>query len=153
MYCSDVSGAVDTVNSGRLLCKLRAREIPEDTARSAILVVRRDSSCSGAKQILTRHEISDMVYQGTVLRPSLRNAVYGDSALAVNLIVFLEVIYADDLNCFKDFGLRIANVDIAQEMRRCQQELHKWGYANQVNFDASQKSMHSGIARTITMKL
>ena len=40
------------------------------------------------------------------------NTLYGDAAVAVNLLGFLEAIYADDLNCFKDYGLRVANVDI-----------------------------------------
>ena len=52
------------------------------------------------------------------------------------------MIYADDLNCFKDFELYVANAGIAQEMQRCQQHLLKLGYANQVDFDASKESMH-----------
>ena len=52
------------------------------------------------------------------------------------------MIYADDLNCFMDFGLYVVNVDIAKEVKRCQQELHKWGYANQLNVKASKQLMH-----------
>ena len=56
--------------------------------------------------------INNMDYQSTVLEPPLWNTFYGDAAVAVNLLGFLEVIYADDLNCLKDCGLRVANVDI-----------------------------------------
>ena len=70
------------------------------------------------------------------------NTSYGDAAVAVNLLGSLEVIFANDLKCFQDCRLCIANVDTAQDMRRCQQKLHKYGYANQVNVDTSKESMH-----------
>ena len=60
--------------------------------------------------------ISNMVYQGTVLGPPLWNVYYADAALAVNLIGFLEIVFADDLNCFKDFGLNVANETLHEEM-------------------------------------
>ena len=86
--------------------------------------------------------ISNMVYQGTVLGPQLWNAFYSDAAIAVNLYGFLEIIFADDLNCFKDFGLSVENTTLVQNIKRCQKELHKWGRANQVTFDPSKESMH-----------
>ena len=70
------------------------------------------------------------------------NTFYGDAAVAVNLLGSLEVICADDRNCFQDCNLCIANVDIAQEIKLCQQEFHKWGYANQVGYDVSEESMY-----------
>ena len=44
--------------------------------------------------------IQNMVYQGMVLGPPLWNVYYADAAAAVNLIGFLEIVFADDLNCF-----------------------------------------------------
>ena len=68
---------------------------------------------------------SNMVYQGTVLGPPLWNVYYADAALAVNLIGFLEIVFADDLNCFKHFGLNVANATLHEEMLQCQFEFHK----------------------------
>ena len=69
----------------------------------------------------------NMVYQGTVLGPPLWNVYYADAAAAVNLIGFLEIVFADDLNCFKDFGLNVTHGTMREEMNQCQLELHKWG--------------------------
>ena len=84
----------------------------------------------------------NMVYQGTVLGPPLWNIYYADAAIAVKLHGFLEIVFADDLNCYKDFGLSTANSKLHAQMRQCQGELHKWGRANQVSFDPSKESMH-----------
>ena len=58
-----------------------------------------------------------------------------DAASALNLIGFLEIVFADDFNCFKEFGLHAPNETLHTEMDRCQSDLHKWGKANQVSFD------------------
>ena len=81
-----------------------------------------------------------MVYQSTVLSPPLWNIVYADAAIAVNLLGFLEIIAADDLNCCKNFGIHIPNTSLQAEMRLCQGELHKCGKANQSSFDPTKES-------------
>ena len=86
--------------------------------------------------------IQTMVYQGTVLGPPLWNVYYADAAAAVNLIGFLEIVFADDLNCFKDFGFNVTYETMREEMNQCQLELHKWGKANQVSFDPGKESKH-----------
>ena len=84
----------------------------------------------------------NMVYQGIVLSQQLWTICDADTAFAVNLVGFLEIIFADDLNCYKDFGIHIPNPSLNAEMRRCQGELHKWGRANQINLDPTNKSQH-----------
>ena len=64
--------------------------------------------------------IHNMVYQGAVLGPPLWNIYYAYAAVAVNLHGILEIIFADDLNCYKDFGLSIANSELQAQMRQCQ---------------------------------
>ena len=87
-------------------------------------------------------KINNMVYQGTVLGPPLWNVYYADAAQAVNFHGFLEIIFADDLNCFKDFDSDTPNLELHEEMHSCQGELHKWGTANQVSFDPTKESKH-----------
>ena len=143
VYCSDVSGAFDKVNSRRLLRKLRARGVPEEILGviKSWLSERKARVAVGGK-FSRDMTINNMVYQGTVLGPPLWNVFYADAADAVHVHDFLEVIFADDLNCFKDFNLSAENEAIVEDMKKCQGELHKWGRANQVSFDASKESMH-----------
>ena len=110
IYCSDVSGAFDKVNSRRLLRKLRSRGVPD----VILLVIQswlyeRNARVAVGGKFSRDVKIKNMVYQGTVLGPPLWNIYYADAALAVNLIGFLEIIFADDLNSFKDFGVQTPN--------------------------------------------
>ena len=79
--------------------------------------------------------IHNMVYQRTVLGPPVWNVYYADAAAAVKLIGFLEIVFADDLNCFTDFGLNVTHETMREEINQCQLELHKWSKASQVSFD------------------
>ena len=143
VYCSDVSGAFDNVNSRRLLRKLCARGVPMEM----LLVIQswlyeRKARVAVGGKFSRNMNIHNMVYQGTVLGPPLWNVYYADAAIVVNLLGFMEIVFADDLNCFKDFGLSEANKTLHAEMHQCQRELHKWGRANQVSFDPSKESTH-----------
>ena len=55
---------------------------------------------------------------------------------------FLEIVFADDLNCFKDIGIHIPNTTLHTEIDKCQRELHRWGNASQVSFDQAKESKH-----------
>ena len=143
VYCSDVSGAFDKVNSRRLLRKLRARGVPMEI----LLVIQswlyeRKARVAVGGKFSKDMCIQNMVYQGTVLGPPLWNVYYADAAVAVNMIGFLEIVFADDLNCFKDFGLNVTHETMHGEMHQCQLELHKWGNASQVSFDHGKESKH-----------
>ena len=58
------------------------------------------------------------------------------------MIGFLEIVFADDLNCFKDCGLNATHESMHAEMHQCHQDLLKWGKTNQVSFDPANKSKH-----------
>ena len=150
-----MSGAFDKVNCRRLLRKLQARGVPNE-----ILFVLQSWLSERVSRVAARGKlprdmkISNMVYQGTVLGPSLWNIFYADAAVAINLLGFLEVIFADDLNCFKKIGSCAANLDIVQEMQRCQQELHKWGACKSGQFRCGQRiNAYICIAWKRTIKL
>ena len=42
-----------------------------------------------------------MVYQGTVLGPTLWNLFFEDARAAINEVFFTEYVFADDLNAFR----------------------------------------------------
>ena len=54
----------------------------------------------------------------------------------------MEIVYADDLNEFREFGHNVSVDSAMTEATKCQAELHKWGKANQVSFDPAKESVH-----------
>ena len=67
---------------------------------------------------------------------------FEDARHAINEFLFEEVVYADDLNAYRIFPSDTDNTSIKTCIGKCQQELHKWGAANQVAFDAGKESQH-----------
>ena len=55
---------------------------------------------------------------------------------------FEEIVYAVNLNAYRIFPADTVNIIIKSCLHSCQQELRKWGAANQVAFDASKESQH-----------
>ena len=84
----------------------------------------------------------DMLFQGTVWGPNLWNAFFNDACVAIQELLFSEIVYADDLNAFREFASTVDNSEIQANMDKCQVELHAWGKANQVQFDAGKESKH-----------
>jgi hypothetical protein len=81
-----------------------------------------------------------MVFQGTVLGPQLWNLFFADVADAIREFMFEEVIFADDLNAYRILPSSTPNGTAMQALYNVQHELHKWGEANQVSFDAVKES-------------
>ena len=143
LYCSDVSGAFDRVASERLVAKLVAKGMrPQmvrvvaswlETRRAHVVV---EGSSSDATDLL------NMVFQGTVWGPILWNCFFEDVRLAVADSGFSEVVYADDMNCYKEFAATVGNAHLHTEMQARQSKLHSWGAANQVVFDPGKESFH-----------
>ena len=61
--------------------------------------------------------------------------------MAITGLGFTAVVYVDDINSFKHFPLTTFNNLIKTELIDCQANLHRWGFANQVTFDASKEQM------------
>ena len=55
---------------------------------------------------------------------------------------FVEIVYADDLNGFREFEHNASVDSVMTEAKRCQTELHKWCKANQVSFDPAKESVY-----------
>ena len=141
VYCSDVSGAFDKVSAARLLQKLAAHGLHADLLavvqswlrdRQAFVVVAGERSAGTT--------LSNMVYQGTVWGPTLWNVFVGDVVVVFESVGYSIVIYADDINAFKAFDRSVPNSAVFDDLKRRQVELHRWGFANQVTFDAGKES-------------
>ena len=143
VYCSDVSGAFDKVSRKRLLQKMAAKGFhPKLLKLIASWLEPRKAKVVVAGACSDPFRIQDMVYQGTVLGPQLWNIYFEDAAKAIQEFLFEEVIYADDLNAFKILPGCTSNDTAIQAIDKVQVELHSWGRANQVSFDASKESKH-----------
>ena len=60
----------------------------------------------------------------------------------MNKAGFLDAFFADDLNCYKVYHKTCQNKVVYEELAGCQKELHKWGAANRVQFDATKEHLH-----------
>ena len=143
VYCSDVAGAFDKVEYERLIAKMRAKGLAEPIVRvlSSWLRNRLANVIVGGKES-TDQVLRDMVFQGTVLGSGLWNLMYEDARRPITKCNFTEVIYADDLNCYRAFRLNVANSVLKDEASKCQEELHAWGRCNRVQFDPAKESVH-----------
>ena len=143
IYCSDVSGAFDRVETERLVEKLIKKKVHPTIVKvlESWLRNRRARVVVGG-QASSDFTLANMVFQGTVLGPSLWNTFYEDARHAVREVFFEEVIFADDLNAFREFPNVTSNEQIIESCKSCQRELHAWGAANQVEFDPGKESFH-----------
>ena len=143
IYCSDVSGAFDKVSAMRMIAKLQAKGIHPDIIGviGSWLEARRASVVVGGARS-EPYCIQDMVYQGTVLGPQLWNLYFEDAADAIREYMFEEIVYADDLNAYKELPGTTENDKALLAIDRVQEELHRWGMANQVEFDPTKESKH-----------
>jgi hypothetical protein len=143
VYCSDVSAAFDRVCKTRLLSKIKAQGFDAKLVKLiSSWLERRDANVviNGA-QSATFH-IKDMVFQGTVLGPQLWNLFFADADAAIREFFFCEMVYADDLNAYKIVPSSTGVDEAMRLMDKAQTELHKWGAANRVSFDAAKESKH-----------
>ena len=85
-------------------------------------------------------DLLDTVFQGTVLGPALWNTFFDDISRVVASADLVELLFADDLNCFKTFANETPNEDILSHLRNGQKLCHDWGDMNQVEFEATKES-------------
>lgn len=140
VYSSDVSGAVKAEG---LVAKLRTAKVrPEIVAVIESWLRSRPTHVvvGGAQSV--ELSLFNMVFQGTVLGPSLWNTFWGDARLAIQECLYTEIVYADDLNASHVFPSVTSDDTILASLMMCQDELHNWGEANQVMFDPAKESTH-----------
>ena len=143
VYCSDVAGAFDRVRMERLVAKLKKKGLhPKIVAVLASWLEERCAHVAVSGEASKVMNLSNMVFQGTVTGPTLWNFFNEDARHAINECFYKEVVFADDLNAYRVFTSDTHNSAIIGSLNMCQQELHKWGAANQVAFDASKESQH-----------
>ena len=102
VYNSDVSGAFDRVSVARLLNKLRNKGFhPRLIALIAPWLEKRRAKIIVGGATSEEIELWNMLFQGTVLGPTLWNLFFEDSRVPITKAKFKEIVFADDLNAYK----------------------------------------------------
>ena len=140
VYLSDISGAFDRVETGRLLAKLRAAGVNDVMLRflASYLSPRKAVVLVNGKHS-RETTLENMVFQGTVLGPSLWNAFFRDVQEAAECTGGRETKFADDLSVSKTFPASVPNEEVLSDLKLCQERVHKWGALNRVSFDAGKE--------------
>ena len=86
--------------------------------------------------------LMDMVFQGTVLGPTLWNAFFSDIADFVTDSRQQAQIFADDLNVVADYPAELSEPIVLEDLSEAQRKAHIWGRRNQVTFDPSKEHFH-----------
>ena len=142
LLLTDIFGAFDRVESARLVEKCRAAGVGPLfcdfleaylAPRSAFVIVEGHRSQST--------QISNQVFQGTVLGSALWNVYFRDVDRVTCRNGFSEAKFADDLSVYKAFPASRANGKICSELSEMQREVHGWGENNRVKFDPSKEEM------------
>ena len=60
----------------------------------------------------------------------------------MNEIHFKEVVFADDLNAYREFSSKTPNQTMQESSKLCPKNLHDWGAANQVVLHPGKESFH-----------
>ena len=100
VYCSDVSGAFDRVCLEILVQNLRAKRVhPKIVAVIVSWLRQRTGYVVVGGEKSEAISLRNMVFQGTVLGPSL--VFYEDARRAIEEWMYTEIVYADDLNAYR----------------------------------------------------
>ena len=143
LYCSDVSGAFDRVDSEILMQKIDSCKFhPKFAQLLASWLRRRVGRVLVGGEMSKEMPLEDMVFQGTVLGPPIWNIFFADAAISIRAAEYNDIVYADDLNAYKVFPADTSNEDILNSNGACQESLHAWGTKNRVSFDPGKESSH-----------
>ncbi len=140
VYLSDISGAFDKVDGEILLKRLRDAGLPRhllEFLRSYLAARRATVVVQGTES--QYFEISDEIFQGTVLGPPLWNVFFRPIDGAIKSCKFKAAKFADDLTAYRNFESKTKNEHIKEELQECQTSTHKWGVRNKVTFDAGKE--------------
>ena len=79
--------------------------------------------------------LQSMVFQGTLLGPSIWNIFFADVHAPAKKNGAKERRFADDLSISKQYAATVDNEEVRADLRRSQADIHAWGRSNRVAFD------------------
>jgi hypothetical protein len=157
LYLSDMSAAFDKVSRTLILGKLSQLGLPStfiDFLNSYLLPREGRVRVKGALSDVML--LVDMVFQGTVLGPSLWNSFFGDVADAVPVGMQQINLFADDLTVMTSVPQASSSALLTEVLEEAQSRTHLWGVKNQMQFDSSKeyfKMLHPSLGSGEDFKL
>jgi len=140
-FLSDISGAFDRVFTPFMLARLRAHGIGKKYMDFLASYLEKRSGFVGVGgKMSARIDLENQVFQGTVLGPPLWNVFFADVITSI-ISPNKGKAFADDLNAFQSFDRSLHRHVIFNKLRRCQEQIHKWGETNRVEFDPSKEAL------------
>ena len=142
IYLADISGAFDKVSRPLLLAKLAQLGVAEaflDFLNSYLLSRQGYVAVEGVLSECMM--LTDMVYQGTVLGPTLWNAFFSDIATYVPEDGQHCQIFADDLKVDASCPEAMSSDVLRANLNEAQHRAHEWGEKNRITFDPTKESI------------
>ena len=126
-YLNDIPAAFDRVFKEILLAKLHAAGVGQCFSQflDAYLQTRTGKvvveGCSSEEFVL-----SNTVFQGTVLGPTLWNTFFADVCIPASSTGGHEAMFADDLKVFQVFLRMHPKEDVLASLQMCRSNVHQW---------------------------
>jgi len=140
LYFGDIKAAFDRVYKDYLLAKLHSIGVADTFIDFLNSYLEPRIGRVAVEGVLSDvFELADMVFQGTVLGPSLWNVFFHDVANEASCLGGKEQLFADDLTVSKAYATNITNEEIAADMTFTKKSVHAWGTRNRVEFDADKE--------------
>jgi len=140
VYLSDISGAFDKVSRQLLIGKLAQLGLPNSFLDFLDdYLMPREGYVTVENAISEAMLLCDMVFQGTVLGPSLWNAFFAGVATAVPVANQEVNLFANDLTGTMTCAVTVSNDILISELHDMQHRAHAWGRQNQVTFDPAKE--------------
>ena len=141
-YLRDISGAFGRVFKLYILAKLYAAGVgPRYLNFLESYLAPRKGRVVVQGTFSDEISLENSVFQGTVFGPPLWNAFFADVASAARTSGGKEAMFADDLNMFQEFARLAPLDDVMAKLTVCKENVHAWGRANRVTFDAGKEHL------------
>ena len=140
VFLSDISGAFDRVDADKMVRKLRRIGLSDQLLRlfEDYLSPRRATVAVDGSESY-EFILQNMVFQGTVLGPTLWNIYFSDIHASAESGGARGQRFADDLSTSKAYPNHICNDVILEDLRATQVAVHEWGVINRVSFDPAKE--------------
>jgi hypothetical protein len=141
-YLSDISAAFDRVFKDYMIVKLHSAGVGECFLRFLDAYLQpRTGRVVVEGSVSQDFELSNTVFQGTVLGPMLWNVFFADVCIPASSTGGREAMFADDLNVFQVFLRTTDKESIFAALQLCRARVHQWGRNHRVVFDASKEHL------------
>ena len=140
LFLADISAAFDRVARNLLLGKLMQCGVPSQYIDFLNAYLQPREGFVIVEGIVSHMiELTDMVFQGTVLGPSLWNCFFADITEDLNQGTHVTHLFADDLTVSAQYPQACSNDVIRHDLQEIQDRAHAWGQRYRVTFAPSKE--------------